>query len=338
MTKGFKFRFSLPSFQFCRSKQPSALPNSHWPPTIGFSPVNPKPFDIAYPSFPDPPPSPNHPSLKLQVSSKITPLKCEGRSKVRIQKQYTISEFIHESTKASKRENNRKIYKSPVSDESDDYRWPVTPTKDKKKKIEKNRTKKSKGSVCLSVSSADSGLFSSEDGDNNKETESLVSSSRSFDSSYDFGYSLETITETPISGGRRAKKNNLKVRRLTRYPSNSWKNSEKIKKAAPESESPVKKSVFRRMMPCTENGKVLNESLVVVKKSEDPYEDFKRSMLEMILEKEIVEYKDLEQLLQCFLSLNSRQHQGVIVEAFTDIWEGLFCESPKSQRASSTGV
>ncbi|GMI63379.1 ARABIDOPSIS THALIANA OVATE FAMILY PROTEIN 7, ovate family protein 7 [Hibiscus trionum] len=68
------------------------------------------------------------------------------------------------------------------------------------------------------------------------------------------------------------------------------------------------------------------ESVAVVKKSEDPYEDFKRSMLEMIMEKHMFEARDLEQLLQSFLSLNSKQHHRTIVDAFTEIWEALFCD------------
>ncbi|KAI7980115.1 Transcription repressor OFP7 [Camellia lanceoleosa] len=67
----------------------------------------------------------------------------------------------------------------------------------------------------------------------------------------------------------------------------------------------------------------LKESFVV-KKSEDPYEDFKRSMIKMILEKQMFEVRDLEQLLVCFLSLNSHHHYRVIVEAFSDIWKDCF--------------
>ena len=78
-------------------------------------------------------------------------------------------------------------------------------------------------------------------------------------------------------------------------------------------------------------GKV-RESYAVVKKTQNPYEDFMRSMLEMILEKQMFETKDLEELLHCFLSLNSRVHHGVIVEAFSEIWEILF--SPEDNRTS----
>ncbi|KAI3686688.1 hypothetical protein L1987_80371 [Smallanthus sonchifolius] len=70
--------------------------------------------------------------------------------------------------------------------------------------------------------------------------------------------------------------------------------------------------------------KMMNETLTVVQWSDHPHEDFKRSMLEMILEKQMFEAKDLEHLLQCFLTLNSRNHHTDIVAAFTEIWELLF--------------
>ncbi|XP_022987830.1 transcription repressor OFP8-like [Cucurbita maxima] len=72
-------------------------------------------------------------------------------------------------------------------------------------------------------------------------------------------------------------------------------------------------------------GKV-KDSFAVVKKSSDPYNDFRTSMLEMIVEKQIFSAKDLEQLLQCFLSLNSPHHHNVILEVFTEIWEALFSD------------
>ncbi|KAF9662522.1 hypothetical protein SADUNF_Sadunf18G0062000 [Salix dunnii] len=71
------------------------------------------------------------------------------------------------------------------------------------------------------------------------------------------------------------------------------------------------------------DGKV-KDSFAVVKSSSDPYNDFRTSMVEMIVEKQIFAAKDLEQLLQCFLSLNSYHHHRIIVEVFMEIWEALF--------------
>ncbi|KAL8132103.1 hypothetical protein AgCh_007846 [Apium graveolens] len=71
-------------------------------------------------------------------------------------------------------------------------------------------------------------------------------------------------------------------------------------------------------------GKIGGESLAVEKDSEDPYLDFRQSMLQMILENEIYSKNDLKELLNCFLQLNSPYHHGIIVRAFTEIWNGVY--------------
>ncbi|OMO82531.1 hypothetical protein CCACVL1_11933 [Corchorus capsularis] len=71
-------------------------------------------------------------------------------------------------------------------------------------------------------------------------------------------------------------------------------------------------------------GRVGGESLAVEKDSDDPYLDFRHSMLQMILENEIYSKDDLRELLNCFLQLNSPYHHGIIVRAFTEIWNGVF--------------
>ncbi|CAI9782510.1 unnamed protein product [Fraxinus pennsylvanica] len=68
----------------------------------------------------------------------------------------------------------------------------------------------------------------------------------------------------------------------------------------------------------------VKDSLAVVKRSSDPYTDFRTSMVEMIVEMQIFTAKELESLLQCFLSLNSYHHHRVIIEVFSEIWEALF--------------
>ncbi|KAF5943249.1 transcription repressor OFP7-like [Camellia sinensis] len=323
MAKRLKLRFSFPSFQFCRLnlKQLSSFPKSPSPATYHqFSPFNPKAFNIGYPNIPEPPPStPNHPFLfKRHVlsSPNTVPVDCGCNSK---------------SPREKQPKTRRKLYTSSVSNLSASNTLPVRlPIKKKKERNKKMKNKKAKASVCISASSANSGWFSTDGSEYNEETESLVSSSRSSYSSSDFGCPLQSINERPINEYRRKNKNkkkkNLKVRRLKRYNSESWRGGEKTKKTmSPESGSPAMASVFRR----------LKESFTVVKRSENPHEDFKGSMLEMILEKHMFDAKDLEQLLMCFLSLNSPHHHATIVEAFVEVWEVLFCKTPpKSQRVS----
>ncbi|KAK7352342.1 hypothetical protein VNO80_17762 [Phaseolus coccineus] len=84
-------------------------------------------------------------------------------------------------------------------------------------------------------------------------------------------------------------------------------------------------------------GKV-RESFAVVKKSKDPYQDFKKSMMEMITEMEMSEAEDLEQLLQCFLALNSRSYHSVIVRVFMEIWQQMFVWNPTSVKNLRTDV
>ncbi|KAK6138152.1 hypothetical protein DH2020_028088 [Rehmannia glutinosa] len=66
----------------------------------------------------------------------------------------------------------------------------------------------------------------------------------------------------------------------------------------------------------------IDDSLAVVKDSDNPYRDFRQSMLQMIYEKQIYSRSDLQQLLHCLLELNSAHHHEVIVRAFVEIWNG----------------
>lgn len=123
-----------------------------------------------------------------------------------------------------------------------------------------------------------------------------------------------------------------KIKKLGHQVSlNKWKRSKTV--TSPEIPSPVRSSVWKPVISRKVDGRV-EESVAVVKKSQNPHRDFKRSMLEMILERQIFEAEDLEELLLCFLSLNSRQYHGVIVQAFSEVWEIVFCDSPVKKRAS----
>lgn len=75
--------------------------------------------------------------------------------------------------------------------------------------------------------------------------------------------------------------------------------------------------------PNTSNSpQLINDSVAVVKDSDDPYRDFRQSMVEMMSEKEIYSRSDLQQLLRCFLDLNPPHHHEIIVRAFMDVWSG----------------
>lgn len=67
-------------------------------------------------------------------------------------------------------------------------------------------------------------------------------------------------------------------------------------------------------------GMFYTESFAIVKASFDPEKDFRESMMEMIMENNIRTSKDLEELLACYLSLNSNQYHDLIIKAFEQIW------------------
>ncbi|XVF62010.1 hypothetical protein PTKIN_Ptkin08bG0182100 [Pterospermum kingtungense] len=355
MGKGFKLKISkvFPSFQSCCSKIHSNLPSNHDPSFFRLSSVNPNPITLHSPPSSKPTSKlPHYSSIKRHVSSAFSSIGCGlgSRSSPRYYSEADCSESpppptpefhweeedsLHVIAKAydDYETPRRKIYKN-----EDDVVVPSPPppppnTERKKRRYRKKKTTP-KNRISTS-STADSGLFSSESLDdddiNEEETEALVSSSRSFytDSSSEFNASLETIRETvPMRHHKKKRNNNKRVKKAKRCVVKERSTAMMRLSSASESESPTRLSSFLRgMMPCTVDGKV-RESFAVVKKSEDPYEDFKRSMMEMILQKQMFEDKDLEQLLHCFLSLNSRDQHGVIVQAFVEIWEALF--SPKS--------
>ncbi|KAG6401933.1 hypothetical protein SASPL_138801 [Salvia splendens] len=175
----------------------------------------------------------------------------------------------------------------------------------RRSKKKKQRYIPSRLRLRLSTSSADSGWFSTE------ETETLVSSSPRSSSD------LHPIGEKSHAANPR------NSRRRSRRPTRSSNRTA----AEGNSPAPARLSMLKKLIPCTVDGKV-KESFAVVKKSEDPLGDFRRSMVDMIVEKQMFEKKDLEQLLQCFLSLNSRNYHGVIVEAFSEIWAAMFTPPP----------
>ncbi|PHU04833.1 Transcription repressor OFP4 [Capsicum chinense] len=76
---------------------------------------------------------------------------------------------------------------------------------------------------------------------------------------------------------------------------------------------PSRKSVSSRRTSVT-------ESFAVVKSSRNPQKDFRESMVEMIVENNIRASKDLEELLACYLSLNSDEYHDLIIKVFKQIW------------------
>ncbi|KAA8519607.1 hypothetical protein F0562_013948 [Nyssa sinensis] len=61
------------------------------------------------------------------------------------------------------------------------------------------------------------------------------------------------------------------------------------------------------------------DTFAVVKSSFDPQQDFRDSMLEMITEKGIRQPEQLEELLACYLTLNSEEYHDLIINVFRQV-------------------
>ncbi|KAL6652657.1 hypothetical protein ACP70R_011582 [Stipagrostis hirtigluma subsp. patula] len=56
----------------------------------------------------------------------------------------------------------------------------------------------------------------------------------------------------------------------------------------------------------------------------DPREEFRRSIAEVIAAKRMAEPAELRALLNCYVSVNAREHRAAILEAFHEVCSGLF--------------
>lgn len=70
----------------------------------------------------------------------------------------------------------------------------------------------------------------------------------------------------------------------------------------------------------------MGAGMAVVKRSSNPYLDFRSSMMEMVLGRRIGSVGKMEELLGSYLSLNSPRHHPAILAAFEDVWEAVFGE------------
>ncbi|XP_071695953.1 transcription repressor OFP7-like isoform X2 [Rutidosis leptorrhynchoides] len=258
-------KFKLRFFHSCRSKDNSTLPNHpvpvfqrHTPPTT--TTVQPPSKHLHHQQ-------PHRSSFKSHVSSAFgCGSKSGNHSDSDSYFQWQEEDKWHVVAKIYDVESpRRKIYNSSVSeiDTDDDsvplplpLPLPLLPLEKKKRR----RCRKLK--IRNNISSTSSGEDAVE---NDTETETLISSSRSFstDTSTDFNPQLETIRESAPVSYKLIKKKKKKQSK-GRVTSSEWG-------------TPARLSVFKKMIPCKlEEGK-MKESFAVVKRSENPYDDFKVS-------------------------------------------------------------
>lgn len=67
--------------------------------------------------------------------------------------------------------------------------------------------------------------------------------------------------------------------------------------------------------------------VAVVKESDDPVGDFRVSMVQMMVEEEIMTADEVAELVGRFLALNSPVHHPFILRAFAQIWQQVLSHS-----------
>ncbi|KMZ64906.1 Ovate family protein 4 [Zostera marina] len=72
---------------------------------------------------------------------------------------------------------------------------------------------------------------------------------------------------------------------------------------------------FSANRPQDINGDFKN-SICAVKQTRDPFVDFRQSIAEMIVQVGVHDWEDMEELVYCYLKLNSTDVHGFIVDAF----------------------
>ncbi|XP_059668125.1 transcription repressor OFP1-like [Cornus florida] len=124
--------------------------------------------------------------------------------------------------------------------------------------------------------------------------------------------SVKLVKEQRTSPVRRLSVNPPGVRLRT--------NSPRIANLKAQGRGHGRRSVSSCSSSSSSSRRSLSQSFAVVKSSSDPQKDFRESMVEMILENNIRAPKDLEELLACYLSLNSDKYHDLIIKVFRQIW------------------
>ncbi|XP_075516084.1 uncharacterized protein LOC142550923 [Primulina tabacum] len=285
MGRGDKYPLSfLDHFQICCPKNPNSLVRNLLPAVTCM--FSPVNSRSCDISFPS---SQSHPTSDSRGSSEIKSLgNCESRSKSCTKHKMIGGEFRSNGYSKPIVESKMKMYNnSPVSSESDENNMAIVHSQIEKIS-KKTVKKKSKARFYSSISSP-----------------------TSFNSSCSYSHPLNTTTEEHLHPREKMmQQKHIGPRRFKRFGSQERKHDELT---VPLRESAERKPISERLMPH-----------IVVKRSVDPYWDFKRSMLEMIWDQKMSDPKEMENLLMSFLSLNSTQHHKVIIEAFAEIWKEMY--------------
>lgn len=100
-------------------------------------------------------------------------------------------------------------------------------------------------------------------------------------------------------------------------------NRSKIDHGSPRLKRGYRRSAEQKAPVPSDAQRKISESFAIVKCSYDPRRDFRESMIEMIIKSGICESKDLQELVRCYISLNSDEYHPVILEVFEQIQSDL---------------
>ncbi|CAL9164116.1 transcription repressor OFP2-like [Musa acuminata AAA Group] len=188
------------------------------------------------------------------------------------------------------------------------------------RKKKKKKTKKKKQKVLFdayeftSSSSLDSendhDLFSSDEEEKDEDESGTLFSSKSFSTeSSEFYHSSRKKKKKKKNTRRKSMKSTRRPPR--RHVKHSQEPQPLVSISSSEKETKPEAAAYIAGFP-------------VVKRSTDPYGDFRSSMAEMIVERGMSRARDLERLLHAYLHLNSPCQYQAILEAFSDVCEAIF--------------
>lgn len=285
----------------------------------------------------------NFPTAKLEKSSshRAAPviqvsIDCGGRRALHGTNQNHVLVPVKEEEECKKKKKSSTAgsyhsskKSSPVSPSSPATRFYYSNQETRRKKIvgkprKKEIKKLQSNPYGFSTSSSahsdmEPGLFSSEGEE--EETQTLYSS-KSFSSDSSEVYHCTNKPKTSHAQPRKAveespKRNAKRDIEVNKHPVSV---SSKERKVSDTGDS----SSFTGISSGTGTG--TGGGRAVVKRSCNPYMDFRSSMVEMIVEQKVISAKEMERLLQSYLALNATHHHPVIVRAFEDICEAIFSD------------
>lgn len=183
-----------------------------------------------------------------------------------------------------------------------------------------------KGGVVKALSSNPYGFTSSgeeddgtDDGYGNDDTETFLSS-RSLMSSDSSGFYTYRKLLQPPSKNKSHLRRQRRRRRCCRRPSASCVRTCGTGAVREPGFRPLVAKATATATATAAAVEQARKGLAVVKRSQDPYGDFRESMVEMIMGRQVFGAAELERLLRSYLSLNAPRFHPVILQAFSDVW------------------